>query len=177
MKVALVQLTSCNDPADNLRNVERLIREASAGGAKFVLTPETTNIISSSRKQQARVLNTEDEDPTLERLRELTKELGIWLLIGSLGLKTRDSDGRFANRSFLISPDGGIVARYDKIHMFDADLGNGEVYRESSGYRPGTKATLAKTDFGTIGMSICYDMRFPDLYRQLAQAEIGRAHV
>lgn len=170
MKVALVQLTSCNDPADNLRNVERLIREASAGGAKFVLTPETTNIISSSRKQQARVLNTEDEDPTLERLRELTKELGIWLLIGSLGLKTRDSDGRFANRSFLISPDGGIVARYDKIHMFDADLGNGEVYRESSGYRPGTKATLAKTDFGTIGMSICYDMRFPDLYRQLAQA-------
>lgn len=170
MKVALVQLTSSNNPADNLKKVERFIREASAGGAQFILTPETTNVISSSRKQQALVLHTEDEDPTLARLCHVAEELGIWLLIGSLGLKTNDPDGRFSNRSFLISPKGAVEARYDKIHMFDVDLGNGEVYRESNGYRPGTKATLAKTEIGTIGLSICYDMRFPNLYRQLAKA-------
>ena len=170
MKVALVQLTSSNDPAANLLLAEGFIREAHAGGAEFILTPETTNIISSSRKQQAEVLHFEAEDPSLARLRDLSQELKIWLLIGSLGLKTGDADARFANRSFLISPTGEIAARYDKIHMFDVDLGNGEVYRESSAYRPGTKATLAKTDIGNIGMTICYDLRFPDLYRELAQA-------
>lgn len=170
MKVALVQLTSSNDPAANLRLVEGYIREAHAGGAQFILTPETTNIISSSRKQQAEVLHTEADDPTLAALEVLAKELQVWLLIGSLGLKTQDADGRFANRSILIDPNGEITARYDKIHMFDVDLGNGEIYRESSAYRPGTKAVLAKTDFANIGMTICYDMRFPDLYRQLAQA-------
>jgi len=170
MKIALVQLTSSNDPSANLQKVETFIREAHAGGAEFVLTPETTNIISSNRQQQAEVLNTEADDPSLARLRELASELDIWLLIGSLGIKTGDTDGRFANRSFLISPAGEIQARYDKIHMFDVDLGNGEVYRESSAYRPGTKATLAKTDIGNIGMTICYDMRFSTLYRQLAQA-------
>lgn len=189
MKVALVQLTSSNDPVANLRLVEGYIREAHAGGAQFILTPETTNIISSSRKQQAEVLHTEADDSTLARMRVLATELEVWLLIGSLGLKTQDPDGRFANRSFLITPTGEIAASYDKIHMFDADLGNGEVYRESSTYRAGTKAKLVKTDFANIGMTICYDMRFPDLYRQLAQsgAEIltapaaftvptGRAH-
>ncbi|OUS05642.1 amidohydrolase [Rhodobacterales bacterium 52_120_T64] len=170
MKVALVQFTSSNDPAANLLLAEGFIREAHAGGAEFILTPETTNIISSSRKQQAEVLHFEAEDPSLARLRDLSQELKIWLLIGSLGLKTGDADARFANRSFLISPTGEIAARYDKIHMFDVDLGNGEVYRESSAYRPGTKATLAKTDIGNIGMTICYDLRFPDLYRELAQA-------
>jgi predicted amidohydrolase len=170
MKVALVQLTSSNDPAANLRLVEGFIREAHAGGADFVLTPETTNIISASRKQQAGVLQIEADDPSLVRLRDLAQELKIWLLIGSLGLKTGDADGRFANRSFLISPTGEIAARYDKIHMFDVDLGNGEVYRESSAYRPGTEAMLAKTNIGNIGMTICYDMRFPDLYRQLAHS-------
>lgn len=170
MKVALVQLTSSNDPAANLLKVEAFIREAHAGGAEFILTPETTNIISSSRKQQAGVLNTEADDPSLTALCALAKELGVWLLIGSLGLKTGDTDGRLANRSFLISPDGDVQARYDKIHMFDVDLGNGEVYRESSAYRPGTRATLAKTEIGNIGMTICYDMRFANLYRQLAQA-------
>ena len=170
MKVALVQLTSSNDPGANLQKVETFIREAHAGGAKFVLTPETTNIISSNRKQQAEVLKAEGDDSSLARLRELASELDIWLLIGSLGIKTGDADGRLANRSFLISPAGEIQARYDKIHMFDVDLGNGEVYRESSAYRPGVRATLAKTEIGNIGMTICYDMRFSNLYRQLAQA-------
>lgn len=170
MKVALVQLTSSNDPEENLRLVEKLIREAHAGGASFILTPETTNIISASRKQQAGVLCLEAEDPTLARLRDVAAELNIWLLIGSLGLKTGDVDGRFANRSFLIAPDGEIRARYDKIHMFDVDLGNGESYRESAAYRAGTKACMAKTDIGNIGMTICYDMRFPALFRALGQA-------
>ncbi|MEO1918733.1 MAG: carbon-nitrogen hydrolase family protein [Paracoccaceae bacterium] len=189
MKIALVQLTSSNDPAANMRLVEGYIREAHAGGPQFILTPETPNIISPSRKQQAEVLHTEADDPTLARMRVLAKELEVWLLIGSLGLKTQDPDDRFANRSFLITPMGEIAASYDKIHMFDVDLGNGEVYRESSAYRAGTKAMLVKTDFANIGMTICYDIRFPDLYRQLAQsgAEIltvpaaftvptGRAH-
>lgn len=170
MKVALVQLTSSDDPAANLHKAETLIREAHAGGAQFVLTPETTNIISSSRKHQADVLHIEEDDPSLGSFRGLSKELGIWLLVGSLGLKTGDNDGRFANRSLLISPDGDVRARYDKIHMFDVDLGNGEVYRESSAYRPGTQAQLAKTEIGNIGMTICYDLRFGDLYRQLAKA-------
>ena len=170
MKVALVQLTSSNDPVANLRLVEGFIREAHMGGAEFILTPETTNITSSSRKQQAEALHIEADDPSLIRLCDLAQELKIWLLIGSLGLKTGDLDARFANRSLLISPAGEIVARYDKIHMFDVDLGNGEVYRESSAYRQGTKAMLAKTDIGNIGMTICYDIRFPDLYRQLAHA-------
>lgn len=170
MKVALVQITSSNDPAQNLQLVDGLIRQAHTGGAELILTPETTNIISSSRTQQAEVLHTEAEDPTLARLREVAAELKIWLLIGSLGLKTGDADGRFANRSILISPDGKIQARYDKIHMFDVDLGGGEAYRESAAYRPGTSAVMAKTDIGNIGLTICYDVRFPDLYRQLGQA-------
>ena len=94
----------------------------------------------------------------------------VWLLIGSLGLKTRSKDGRFANRSFLIGPDGGIAARYDKIHMFDVNVSETEVYRESAAYRPGSRAVLAPTPFGGIGMTVCYDVRFPQLYRKLAQA-------
>ncbi|MEE9455495.1 MAG: carbon-nitrogen hydrolase family protein [Paracoccaceae bacterium] len=189
MKTALIQLTSSNNPAANLRKVEALIRTASNGGAKFVLTPETTNIISASRKHQTAVLHTEGSDPTLKHLCKLADALNIWLLIGSLALKTNDADARFANRAFLIAPNGEIQARYDKIHMFDVDLGSGEAYRESAAYRPGNSATLAKTPIGNIGMTICYDMRFPELFRTLAQggAEIlavpaaftvptGRAH-
>lgn len=167
MRVALVQLTSSDDPAANLTRVEGLIREAAAGGAEFVLTPETTNIISFDRDHQNAVLVRENEDETLARLVEVTAELGIHLLIGSLALKTDET--RFANRSFLISPDG-IVARYDKIHMFDVDLGNGETYKESAGFRPGEKAVVAESDVGKIGMAICYDMRFGALHRQLGKA-------
>lgn len=167
MRVALVQLTSSDDPTANLARVEGLIREAAAGGAEFVLTPETTNIISFDRDHQNAVLVREDEDETLARLVELTADLGIHLLIGSLALKTDET--RFANRSFLISPDG-IVARYDKIHMFDVDLGNGESYKESAGFRPGEKAVVANSDVGKIGMAICYDMRFGALHRQLGKA-------
>ncbi|HEY9040310.1 MAG TPA: carbon-nitrogen hydrolase family protein [Roseovarius sp.] len=170
MKAALVQLCSSDDPAANLSVTTALIEEAVAGGAGFVLTPEVTNCVSASRTRQMDVLRTEGEDTTLAALRDLAAARGIWLLIGSLALKTEDAAGRFANRSFLIAPDGSIAARYDKIHMFDVTISDSESYRESAGYRPGTRAVLADMPFGLLGVTICYDVRFPHLYRNLAQA-------
>ena len=170
MKIALLQLSVSDDPAENLPHTRAMLEEAAGAGAGFVLTPEVTNCLSSDRAQQRAVLRHEEEDPTLAALREDAARLKLWLLIGSLALKTDDEDGRFANRSFLIGPDGGIVARYDKINMFDVDVSETEKYRESAGYRPGTRAVIAPTPFGTLGLSICYDVRFPQLYRRLSQA-------
>lgn len=170
VKAALVQLTVGDDPAENLPTTLVHIRAAAAGGAQFVLTPECTNALSSNRDHQRKVLRHEEQDETLAALQAEAARLRIWLLIGSLGLLTHDADGRFANRSFLVSPAGEIVARYDKIHMFDVNVSETEVYRESAGYRPGTKAVLAETDFAKIGMTVCYDVRFAQLYRRLAQA-------
>lgn len=170
MRAALVQLTVGDDPAANLPVTLGLVREAAAKGADFVLTPELTNGLSSSRSHQRAVFRSEAEDQTLSVLRAEAKTLGIWLLIGSLGLLTTDADGRFANRSFLIGPDGKTAARYDKIHMFDVNVSATEIYRESEGYRPGDRAVLAETALGKIGMTVCYDLRFPALYRRLAQA-------
>ncbi len=170
MRAALVQLCSSDDPAANLPVTMALIEEAVVGGAGFVLTPEVTNCVSASRTHQDNVLRTEAEDATLAALRDLAAARGMWLLIGSLALKTEDADGRYANRSFLIAPDGCIAARYDKIHMFDVTISDSESYRESAGYRPGTQAVLAEMPFGSLGMTICYDVRFPHLYRTLAQA-------
>jgi predicted amidohydrolase len=140
-----------------------------AGGAGFVLTPEMTNCLSSSRDHQAAVFQPEAADETLAALRKTAADAGIWLLIGSLGLLTQDADGRFANRSFLIAPDGSVNARYDKIHMFDVNVSETEIYRESAGYRPGAQAVLADAGWAKIGMTVCYDVRFPHLYRRLAQ--------
>ena len=170
MKIALLQLSVSDDPAENLSHTRAMLEGAAGAGAGFVLTPEVTNCLSSDRAQQRAVLRHEEEDPTLAALREDAARLKLWLLIGSLALKTDDEDGRFANRSFLIGPDGGIVARYDKINMFDVDVSETEKYRESAGYRPGTRAVIAPTPFGTLGLSICYDVRFPQLYRRLSQA-------
>jgi deaminated glutathione amidase len=170
MKAALLQLTSGDDPAANLAVVRSMMRQAQGAGAGFVLTPEVTNCVSPDRAQQAAVLSHQCDDPTLTGLQQEARALGIWLLIGSLALKTRDPDGRFANRSFLIAPDGEIRASYDKIHMFDVQVTETETYRESTGYRPGDKAVLADAGFAQIGMTICYDLRFPHLYRMLAQA-------
>ncbi len=170
MRAGLIQLSSGDDPAGNLPVTLGLIREAAQAGAEFVLTPEVTNIVSADRAHQRAVLHHEEDDPTLAALRDEAKALGIWLLIGSLALKTGDADGRFANRSFLISPEGDIAARYDKIHMFDVTISEAETYRESAGYRPGASAVLAETPFAKIGMTICYDLRFPHLHRRLAQA-------
>lgn len=170
MRAALVQLTVGDDPASNLPQTLAYIRSAAQQGAQFVLTPECTNALSSNREHQRAVLRHEDQDETLAALRAQAAESGVWLLIGSLGLLTNDADGRFANRSFLISPKGEIAARYDKIHMFDVNVSETEVYRESAGYRPGTKAVLADTQLAKIGMTVCYDVRFPHLYRRLAKA-------
>lgn len=170
MRAGLVQLSVSDDPAANLPVTLGFVREAAAKGAEFILTPELTNGLSSSRMHQRAVFHGEAADLTLAALRAEAKALGVWLLIGSLGLVTTDADGRFANRSFLIGPDGSIVARYDKIHMFDVNVSATEVYRESEGYRPGDKAVLAETPLGKIGMTVCYDLRFPALYRRLAQA-------
>jgi deaminated glutathione amidase len=169
MRAALIQLTVLDDPAANLAVTLDYIRQAVGQGAGFVLTPELTNGLSSSRAHQRSVFRHEDDDPTLAALRAEAAAAGIWLLIGSLGLLTQDADGRFANRSFLIAPDGSVAAHYDKIHMFDVNVSATEVYRESDGYRPGSKAVVADTPFAKIGMTVCYDVRFPALYRRLAQ--------
>jgi predicted amidohydrolase len=170
MRAALVQLTVSDDPVANLAATAALVRQAIEGGARFILTPEMTNCLSSSRDHQRRVFRHEAEDATLAHLRKMAAEAGVTILIGSLGLLTDDADGRFANRSLLVGPDGGILARYDKIHMFDVNVSKAEVYRESQGYRPGGAAVLADAGFAKLGLTVCYDLRFPHLYRRLAQA-------
>ena len=170
MRAGLVQLNVGDDPAVNLPVTVDLVRRAVAGGAGFVLTPECTNALSGNRAHQRSVLRHEADDPTLAALRDEAARAGVWLLIGSLGVLTHDADGRFANRSFLIGPGGEIVARYDKIHMFDVNVSETEIYRESAGYRPGATAVLADAGFAKIGMTVCYDLRFAHLFRHLAQA-------
>lgn len=170
MRAGLIQLSVSDDPEENLPVTLAMLRDAADEGAGFVLTPEMTNCISSDRSHQRAVFQHETQDQSLSALRDEAAKLEIWLLIGSLGLLTDDADGRFANRSFLIGPDGGIAAWYDKIHMFDVDVSETEKYRESSGYRPGGRAVLADTPFAKVGMTVCYDLRFPYLYRALAKA-------
>lgn len=170
MRTALLQLNVGNDPEANQAATLALLGDAVAQGAEFVLTPEVTNCLSFDRAYQRSVLRPEAQDTTLLALRTAAREYGIWVLIGSIALRTADPQGRFANRSFVIDPDGRIVARYDKIHMFDVIVSETETFRESAGYRPGARATLADTPWGKVGMSICYDLRFPALYRKLAQA-------
>ncbi len=170
LRVALVQFTAGDDPAANTAMLETHVNKAADGGARFVLTPEVSNIISSSRRHQERVLATQADDQALRAMRALAKAREIWLLIGSLALKSGTADRRFVNRSFLISPKGEIAAHYDKIHMFDVALGNGESYTESAQFQPGTRAVLADAGFAKIGLTICYDLRFARLHRALAKA-------
>lgn len=169
MRVALVQMSSSDDPGDNLAQAQALIARAAVDGAQLVCTPENTNCVSSSRAHQRAVLREECDDPTLAGLRDAAARHGIWLSAGSLGLRLGD-DSRFANRSFLIDPAGAIVARYDKIHMFDVALGPGETYAESAAFRPGDRAVVVQTSLARIGLTICYDLRFAHLHRALARA-------
>ncbi len=170
MRIGLVQLCSGDDPERNLVTTEALIREAAAGGAGLVLTPECTNLMSASRDRQACMLVPEHADATLARLRETAAELGVWIVAGSLALATEGPEGRFANRCLVLGPDGEVAARYDKIHMFDVDLDSGETYRESAAFRPGDVAVTVEAAGARLGLSICYDLRFAALYRRLAQA-------
>ena len=170
MRAGLIQMTSGDVVSDNIEQARLLCTEAASEGAQIVLTPEVTNCLSGSRAQQNEQLTTQDADPTLAAMQEFAVKSGVWILIGSLALKTDDKDGRFTNRSFMISDTGVIVASYDKIHMFDVQVSETETYRESKGYRPGERAVVVNTPFGKFGMTICYDLRFPHLYRDLALA-------
>jgi predicted amidohydrolase len=166
-RVALLQMQTGNDLAANLESVRSMAREAAANGAQFVMTPEYTLMMDGSgRTMRERALGP-DGSPALPELQALAAELSVWLLVGSLTLKT--AGDRIANRSYLIAADGRVVASYDKIHMFDVTLPDGKVIRESSAYCPGDLAVTAETPWGTLGLSVCYDLRFPQLYRRLAK--------
>lgn len=168
MRVALVQLNSSDDPSENLPVTCGLVEDAAAGGARFILTPEVTNCVSASRTRQNKVLRREDEDETLAALRADAARLKVWILVGSLALKQGEGE-RFVNRSFLLGPDGAVLARYDKIHMFDVEISETETYRESEGYQPGDAAVMGEVDGVPIGLTICYDIRFPYLYRGMSK--------
>jgi predicted amidohydrolase len=165
---ALVQLRTGLQPSENLVTASKLIREAAAQGADYVQTPEVSNVMQENRKALFDLLAYEKDDLSLKAYRELARELNIYLHIGSLALKATEE--RAVNRSFLIAPTGEIIASYDKIHMFDIDLPNGESYRESANYQPGETAVIADLPWGRIGLTICYDLRFPALYRALAES-------
>jgi predicted amidohydrolase len=167
-RAALVQMRSTRTVEPNILAAEAMIREAAAAGAVYVQTPENTNILEPDAEKLFAALSDEVNDPTLKRLRTVAAELGIWLHIGSLAIK--ETANKAANRAFLIAPDGSIAARYDKIHLFDVDLANGERFRESDRVRPGAEAVTYELPYGVLGFSICYDMRFPHLYRALAQS-------
>ncbi|MCR9224098.1 MAG: carbon-nitrogen hydrolase family protein [Hyphomonas sp.] len=169
VRAACIQMRSTTDVATNLEDALRLIRVAAAEGAEFIATPEMTNLLDIRPGQARPKIKLEAEDACLDALSALAAELGVTLLIGSLAVALPDDD-RFANRSFLIGPDGSVLARYDKIHMFDVEVGDGQTYRESKAYRAGREAVLARTPIAQVGMTICYDVRFPHLYRTLAQA-------
>jgi len=167
-KAAMIQMRSGLAPAGNVEAAVRMIGEAKAAGADYVQTPEMTNIMEVKRERLFATIAEEDADASLATFRELARTLSIFLHVGSLAIKV--SDERAANRGFLIDPRGEIAARYDKIHMFDVDLGNGESYRESRSYRAGELAVITDMPWGRLGMSVCYDLRFPALYRALAEA-------
>jgi len=164
----MIQMRSGLMPASNIDAAARLIGEAKSAGADYVLTPEMTNIMEVKRERLFATIVDEDADASLATLRELARKLAITIHIGSLAIKV--SPDRAANRAFLIDSRGEIAARYDKIHMFDVDLEGGESYRESRTYRPGEQAVLADLPWGRLGVTICYDLRFPALYRALAEA-------
>jgi deaminated glutathione amidase len=166
-KAACVQLRSTEDVAENIAAASTLIRDAARGGARFIATPENTTLMAADAGAKLSHSFDEAHDSALPRFASLAKELGVWLLIGSLAIKV--SDAKTANRSFLFGPDGAVRARYSKIHLFDVDLAGGESYRESSTVAGGDCAVLADTEWGKLGLSVCYDLRFPALYRSLAK--------
>ena len=168
IRAALIQLRSGRDMARNVAEVSALIREAAGQGAIFISTPEMTNILEPDRPRLRSLARPEAEDESVAAFSALAEELGLWLNIGSLALK--GPGDKLLNRSLLFAPNGAIAARYDKIHLFDVDLPTGESLRESHAYDGGAQAVLVETPLGPIGLTICYDMRFPHLYRALAKA-------
>ena len=171
LPIALIQTRTPTTPGAAFAHVAPLIREAAAGGAKLILTPEATNFLVQDRAARDAVLTTQDQDAAVADLRALARELGVWLLIGSAMVKSgHEGDDRAANRSLLIDDQGAVVATYDKLHVYDVDLPTGERWRESASVRPGDGAVVAETPWGKLGLTICYDIRFPQLHRALAKA-------
>ena len=168
MRAALVQMSSGDDPEANLARLRSHLEEAAQGGAQLACTPEVTNIVAPRERLRA-MARSEADDLLLRSACHEALRLSLWIALGSLALRI-DGEDRLANRSILIAPDGTIAARYDKIHMFDVDVSAAETWRESSSFRPGTQAVMAATPIGVLGLTICYDVRFPHLHRALAKA-------
>lgn len=169
-KAALVQVTAGIDPDENAARNAAYLSEAAGAGADFVMFPEVCNLIDPDRVRARSKIKIESEDETLRQLRAGAKAHGVWVLVGSLCVETEDGSGKLANRSVLINAEGEVCARYEKMHLFDVNVGKDDAYRESDTYRAGTGPTIAETPWGKLGMTVCYDMRFPHLYRDLAKA-------
>ena len=170
MRAAIFQMTSGIEPAANGAAIAEMVARARSEGADMLFTPEMAGYLDRDRNRAAATLRDEANDPVLALVRDAAARHGMWVHIGSLPLKDERADGRWSNRSFMIDADGAIRARYDKIHLFDVDLATGESWRESSVYGPGEEVVAVDTPWGRMGLSVCYDMRFPDLYRALTNA-------
>lgn len=170
MRAAIFQMTSGIDPTANAAAIVDMAACAKGEGADMLFTPEMAGYVDRDRQRAAATLRSEKDDPVLAAVRDAAAKQGLWVHLGSLPLKDERTDGRWANRSFMIDGSGEIRARYDKIHLFDVDLATGESWRESSVYGPGEQVVAVDTPWARMGLSVCYDMRFPDLYRALTNA-------
>jgi predicted amidohydrolase len=170
MRIAVHQARTGIDPAANAETLVAAVEDAAAGGATILFTPEMSGLLDRDRDRAAAHLHDEAQDLVLAAVREAAARFGLWVHIGSLALKGEHGDGRLVNRGFLIDSAGEVRARYDKIHLFDVDLPTGESWRESASYAGGERAVVAEAPLGKLGLSICYDLRFPDLYRALTGA-------
>lgn len=170
MRIALLQMTAGIDPAANAATLCAAVEDAARGGAAMLFTPEMSGMLDRNRKRAAPHLRAEADDPVLVAVRSAAAQAGIWVALGSLALNESREDARLSNRSLLIAPDGRVQARYDKIHLFDVDLATGESWRESAAYAPGEQAVVADAEGVRLGLSVCYDLRFPALYQRLSEA-------
>src|SRR5262245_23928433 len=168
-RAAVLQMTSGIDPEANARTIVDAVERAAGEGAAMLLTPEMSGLLDSKRERSTAKVCLEQDDATLAAVRDAAAKAGIWVALGSLAVRREDGDGRWANRSFVIDGSGGIAARYDKIHMFDVDLATGETWRESKAYAPGNRAVSVETPLGRLGLSVCYDLRFPALFEELGR--------
>ncbi len=170
MRIALYQARTGIDPGRNAEDLVGAVQAAAAGSAAILFTPEMSGLLDRDRERARPHLRNEAADPVLAAVRSAAAEAGIWVHLGSLALAGERADGRLVNRGFVIDGEGAVRARYDKMHLFDVDLASGESWRESAAYSPGDAAVAVETPVGRLGLSICYDMRFPDLYRALTEA-------
>ncbi len=170
MKIAVLQMTAGIDPANNARTLVQAVRDAKAGGAEMLFTPEMSNLIDRNRARAAETIRSEAEDTVLAEVRAAAAEHGLWVHLGSLAVRGDAPDGKWRNRAFVIAPDGSIAARYDKIHLFDVDLASGESWRESAVYEGGEQAVAVRLPEAVLGLSICYDIRFSAVFAALSRA-------